>query len=154
MEIWKHKECHWNLKTPNLVNDGIFGVKNLGTWTINLLFLQWIYYAGLKSTSGVTSMKDKNRNSILLRAHTYILRSAGWIRPWWLESTIQVSVKKWMTHYYEYSGMKTDFCKKIWKVRRAVTRATFAREAPRNPWIFHIWGLNNHPISVKHKPKT
>ncbi len=52
------------------------------------------------------------------------------------------------------SGMKTDFIKKIWKVRRVVTRATFAREAPRNPWIFHIWGLNNHPISVKHKSKT
>ncbi len=51
------------------------------------------------------------------------------------------------------SGMKTDFCKKIWKVRRAVAWATFAREAPGSLRIFHITGLNNHPISVKHKPK-
>ncbi len=31
------------------------------------------------------------------------------------------------------SGMKTDFGKKVWKVRRAVARATFMQDAPKFP---------------------
>ncbi len=46
----------------------------------------------------------------------------------------------------QWSGMKTDFCKKILKVRRAVTQATFTREDPGSPRIYHIKGLNNHPV--------